>query len=871
MEIIVTHLSSDFDSFAGMVAAKKLYPKAQIVLPNSINQNVRKFIALHEDSLPILKDCKEINFKKVKKMIVIDTKISSRLGRVEDILKEKNIEVFIYDHHQKSSEDIKNAYEYTMDVGATTTILINILKKKKIIISPLEATLFVLGIYEDTGSFTYPSTTYKDLDVAAYLLERGANLFLVSKFLSLSITKEQHELLEKLIMNCKKIKINEKDIIFSHAKVNSYIEGLSVLTRKLSQIEDVNIVFNWVKMKEKTYVVSRSDDVGVDISKILAVVGGGGHPQAASAVVKDLSFKEIENKIIHSLKENIKKPLTAKDIMSYPVRVINEDEKIIKVSNVLKKYGHSGIPIVNSKGSLAGIITRKDVDKAINHGLGHAPVKGFKSSGIITTGPNTTIDEIQRMMIENGIGRIPIIKEKGIVGIVTRKDILRFLHGQRFYMIPQKDFIYYTSEIKEKITSLFTEEINDILKNISMAAKELKINAYLVGGIVRDILLGMPNFDIDIVIEGDGIGFAKKLSKKLGCRMNSHKKFNTAVLVLGDGQHIDIATSRIEFYKKPGALPSVEWGSIRQDLARRDFTINSMALSLNEKNFGQILDFFGGRKDLNDKRVKILHKMSFIEDPTRIFRAVRFEQRLGFEMDKQTEKLVRAAIEMDVVPEFAGVRIRDELISILNEEKPWKPIKRLYELEALKKVGLDTKINLNFVNQIKNALKYYEKLIDFSRNDIKKWRIIIILLLIDCKIDYIKKWCFKMKIKKRDINIIVDTIENFKSAEDSLKKIIHKNFNLYRIVSRLPKELMVILSSQNGSCYKNIKKYLCELAGIKLSINGNTIKDLGFKPSKNYKIVLDRLFELKLEGKIKSKDEEIHMAKLLMDKVEKCY
>jgi tRNA nucleotidyltransferase (CCA-adding enzyme) len=669
-------------------------------------------------------------------------------------------------------------------------------------------------------------------------------------------------------MNCKKIKINEKDIIFSHAKVNSYIEGLSVITRKLSQIEDVNIVFSWVKMKEKTYVVSRSDDAGVDISKILTAVGGGGHPQAASAVVKDLSFKEIENKIIHSLKENIKKPLTAKDIMSYPVRVINEDEKIIKVSNVLKKYGHSGIPIVNSKGSLAGIITRKDVDKAINHGLGHAPVKGFKSSGIITAGPNTTIDEIQRMMIENGIGRIPIIKGKEIAGIVTRKDILRFLHGQRFYITPQKDFNYHTSEIKEKITSLFTEEINDILKNVSMAAKELKINAYLVGGIVRDILLGMPNFDIDIVVEGDGIGFAKKLSKKLGCRMNSHKKFNTAVLVLGDGQHIDIATSRIEFYKRPGALPSVEWGSIGQDLSRRDFTINAMALSLNEKNFGQILDFFGGRKDLNDKRVKILHKMSFIEDPTRIFRAVRFEQRLGFEMDKQTEKLVRSTIEMDVVSELTGVRIRDELISILNEEKPWKPIKRLYELGALKKIGLDTKIDLSFVNQIKSVLNYYEKLIDFARNDIKKWRIIIILLLSGCKIDYIKKWCFKMKIKKRDINIIVDTIEKFKSAEDSLKKIIQKNFNLYKIVSSLPKELMVILSSQNESCYKNIKKYLSELSDIKLSINGNTIKDLGFKPSKNFKIVLDRLFELKLDGKIKSKDEEIHKAKLLMDKVE---
>ncbi|GAG98582.1 unnamed protein product, partial [marine sediment metagenome] len=159
MEIIVTHISSDFDSFAGMVAAKKIYPQAKIILPTAINQNVRKFIALYEDELPPLINIRGIDFSRVKRIIIIDTKFASRLGPAEEALNNRNIEVIIYDHHHNSSDDIKPAYDYSKEVGAATTILVNIIKRKKIDISPLESTLFTLGIYEDTGSFTYPSTS----------------------------------------------------------------------------------------------------------------------------------------------------------------------------------------------------------------------------------------------------------------------------------------------------------------------------------------------------------------------------------------------------------------------------------------------------------------------------------------------------------------------------------------------------------------------------------------------------------------------------------------------------------------------------------------------------------------------------------------
>jgi len=315
MEIITTHISSDFDSFAGMIAAKKLYPHAEIILPNSINLNVRKFIAIHEDDLPDLKDFKDLNINLISKIIVIDTRIASRLGELKEIIENKKVELVIFDHHKKTKEDINYGDFFIKNYGATTTIIVEIIKKKKIKITPLEATLFLLGIFEDTGSFTFPNTSSKDFEIASFLKKQSANLFVISKFLNLSLTEDQHILLEKLITNLKKININEKEIIFSSAQTDNFIEGLSVLTRKLAQIEDVDIVFCWVKMKDKTYVVARSDDITIDISKILEAIGGGGHPQAASAVLKNISFSEIENKIISALYRNIKKPLCARNIM----------------------------------------------------------------------------------------------------------------------------------------------------------------------------------------------------------------------------------------------------------------------------------------------------------------------------------------------------------------------------------------------------------------------------------------------------------------------------------------------------------------------------------------------------------------------------
>jgi len=456
-------------------------------------------------------------------------------------------------------------------------------------------------------------------------------------------------------------------------------------------------------------------------------------------------------------------------------------------------------------------------------------------------------------MIENGIGRIPIIDKNKIVGIVTRKDILRFLHGR----------------IYEDLWSFFPAKVKKILKDISGVAKTLKYNTYLVGGIVRDALLKIPNFDIDIVVEGDGIEFGRVLSQKLGCRLEYHKKFGTSVVVLKEGQHIDIASARVEYYKSPAALPTVEAGNIRQDLSRRDFTINTMALSLNKKNFGEILDFFGGREDLKNKKIKVLHKMSFIEDPTRIFRAVRFENRLGFKMDSQTEKLARTTINMDIVSKLNGVRIRDELVTIFSEANPAEAIQRLAGLGALKKIGIKVKVDSGFIRKAKKVLSCYGQLKDFyggEGEEIKKWRLVFILLLRGQTPGEIRRWCSWLKVRKKDMNVILEALSRWGRTKRALKSEVKKNSRLYKILKRISPELQVIACSWGEGYYKNIKRYLTELRDIKPEVSGETLKKMGYKPSGKFRAVLGKLFEMKLDGKVESREDEVRELEKLMNK-----
>jgi tRNA nucleotidyltransferase (CCA-adding enzyme) len=205
----------------------------------------------------------------------------------------------------------------------------------------------------------------------------------------------------------------------------------------------------------------------------------------------------------------------------------------------------------------------------------------------------------------------------------------------------------------------------------------LGVSVYAVGGFVRDILLRVENLDVDIVVEGDGIRFAEEFEKKFHCRIRTHKKFGTAIILFPDGLKVDVATARWEVYDSPAALPTVESASIKMDLYRRDFTINTLAIQLNPSAFGEQIDFFGGVKDIKEKVIRVLHNLSFVEDPTRVFRAIRFEQRFGFQIGKHTQHLMKNALKVGFLERLSGGRVFSELILLLQEETPLPALRRM--------------------------------------------------------------------------------------------------------------------------------------------------------------------------------------------------
>jgi len=226
-----------------------------------------------------------------------------------------------------------------------------------------------------------------------------------------------------------------------------------------------------------------------------------------------------------------------------------------------------------------------------------------------------------------------------------------------------------------------------VLRDAGICAEEMGFGAYAVGGLVRDLFLQRETLDVDVVIEGDGVAFASRFSADHSAHLLIYERFKTANLVFQDGFKVDVATARTEVYERPAALPLVRPGSIKDDLFRRDFSINTLATCLNPGRFGDLLDPFRAMDDIEEKLIRVLHDRSFVDDPTRIFRAARFEKRFDFIIEDSTGTLIREAVSSGLVEKLSGYRIASELRLILKEEDPLSAIQRLEELGVLSPVA----------------------------------------------------------------------------------------------------------------------------------------------------------------------------------------
>jgi len=871
LEVITTHVNADFDALASMLAAKKLYPEAIMVFPGAQEKNLRNFFLHTSSYLFDFVRIKDVDLNKINRLILVDTRQKRRIGKFKKLLDRNDMEVHIYDHHPPSDDDIKGDLEIIQEHGAGISRMTEIIREKGIEITPDEATLMSLGIYEDTGSFTFSSTKAEDYEAAAWLLEQGASLNTISDMLTRELTAEQVWLLNDLMASATKNNINGIEVVIAKAKSDRYIGDFAVLVQKFMEMENLNVLFALAQMENRVYLVARSRIPEVNVAEIAFEFGGGGHPQAASATIIEKTLIQAEEDLHSILLRRIDFERTAKDMMTSPVINISPEATIREANDTLTRYNINFLMVVDEGKILKGYISRQMVDRAIFLGLEMRPVREYMNVEFYHVGPETTLNQIQDLIISNKVGVLPVLKGSELIGVITRTDLLNILIERS----STPEFLYDSEEElprfvrKKNIGNLLKERLPDkiirLLKDLGELADRLDYNAYLVGGLVRDVILKRENLDVDIVIEGDGIKFARTSASHLGAKVRSYPKFGTAVLVMPDGFKIDVATARMEHYESPAALPEVKLSSLRRDLFRRDFTVNTLAVHLNKGHYGTLIDHFSAMKDIKERTLRVIHNLSFVEDPTRILRAIRFEQRFGFRIGRLTETLIQNAVNIRCFENLSGQRLFIELQMILKEEDPIGAIERMDGYGLLKFISPELRLTeevRTILKEIKGILVWFDLL--YLGIAYEPWKVYFLGLSSCLSDDAFRNLIKRLQLQDKEIEGMISARQEEGRVLRELYRLKDKKrYSIYRILSPLPVEVLLyaMAKSRGEKTKRYISTFFTRLKGTEVFLKGKDLIAMGYKPGPFFKEILEGLLEAKLEGDVSTKEDEIEFVK----------
>lgn len=868
MQVITTHLNADFDCLASMVAVRKLYPDAKMVFPGSLEKATQNYVKQYGHLYQFSK-LKEIDLDSVTLLIVVDTQDPRRIGVFESILAKPGLEVHVYDHHLDVPRKIPASKAIVKARGSSTTVLFEVLSQQNISLTPDEATLLALGIYQDTHSFVSISTVAEDLRAFGELLRIGVDLNVVAEFVQPRLNQEQIAVMNDLIRDMESVNINGIETAIATASVEHYVGDISIIAQKIMEVENVNVLFLLVGLDRRVYLIARSREKEVNLAEILHEFNGGGHPNAASASVNDMTLIQVREKLLSVLNEKIRPSTLVRDIMHFPVISVPETAIIDTAEKMLTRFNLNTLPVV-SGGKPVGLITRQIVEKAIHHKLAKEPMADFMIREFAVTTPESYFKKIIPCIIEEKQKLVPVVDpDTGrLVGIVSRGDLLRVLYGDMVKYTGIKDIPLFedVDKVAKNVKSLMQErlprEIMTLLGRIGELADQTGVFVYVVGGFVRDLLLRIENFDVDVVVEGDGIRFAKVLGKELGGRVRGHEKFGTSVIVFEDGFKIDVATARMEFYKHPAALPTVEMSSIKSDLFRRDFTFNCLAVKLNGKDSFRLIDFFNGQRDLKDKTIRVLHNLSFIEDPSRVFRAIRFEQRFQFAIGKQTEAFMKNAIRRKGIDQLSGIRFLNELVLILKERKPLRCIRRLEDYGLLQFIHphiLKDRASMEILQRVENILAGAKVLPLPKQPEIWFVYFMGLFYTLDAMsfAQAVERLNMPKKLSKRlraDYDACSDTLARLG------KKREHAFSEIYDIFSRLSPEavLFMLAVSNDERINKETLLYFSQSGpDAEPVLTGDDLIRMGMQPGPGFKAIFKALRDARLNGKIKTREDEM--------------
>ncbi|MDR1394741.1 MAG: CBS domain-containing protein [Deltaproteobacteria bacterium] len=872
--LITTHVNPDFDGVASMTAAFLLYPGAALVFPGGQDKNIHNFFVKSVLYLFNVVRPKEIDLTAVETLVVADTRQKERLGLVSPVLDNPGLSIHLYDHHPDSPNDLKADFSLVAPVGANVTIMVELLLEKGLDIPPAVATLLALGLYEDTGSFTFSSTTPRDLEAGARLLEKGADLKLVAELTARELTVQQVSLLNELILNTESRLIRGRTVAVAMAKRENHIDELAVLANKLMDIMNLDTLFLLVEMDNLVQLVARSRNEVLDVGQMTQALGGGGHVGAAAASFRGRNLEEVRQKLEGVLGKAIGRLFSAGHLMSRPVISLDAGRPVSEAKDLMARSRVHVLLVDDAGGRVCGYITEDNVNRAGRLGLDSYPVRDFMISEFHTVYPEASFNEVKSIVLDQKQRILPVIEPGGrTAGIITRTDLITHLTAEG----RQEDQSLKPGQVFERslsglMESLIAAPVLAVLKDLGEAARQNSLSLYLVGGSVRDLIMHKPVRDLDLTLTGDMEPFIQSLRKEHPeISIVNHPRFKTCTLKMPDGFRLDLSSARLEYYKYPGALPVVSHAPIKRDLERRDFTVNAMALSLNSEDYGRLLDFFGSHKDIKDRLIRVLHSLSFIEDPTRAFRAVRFETRLGFQISRMTEKLLANALAGGFIQKLHPRRLLTELRLICQEDEPGPTLKRLGELGLLQCIHPKLKLSpkkIDLFRRVGKIKDWYR--LTFGEKYSPVWLVWFLVLTED--------------LEEEELADLVENLEQGKkiarvaSAErKTLRALLTQHLgrrqkepirpsDAYRMFDglSLPGILYLIAMASGEPLGRAGSSYLTYYRLVKTFCTGKELIDLGYHPGPRLHQTLTALKEARLNGWITSPHEEIELAKKLL-------
>jgi tRNA nucleotidyltransferase (CCA-adding enzyme) len=433
VELVVSHNHADFDALASQIAVNKLHPDVVRARIGKDSTPVRDFLALHKDHFE-LAPIQDVDLDAVSRLFLVDVRRASRLKPIDPLVRriregDSGLEVVIYDHHESAPDDLAGTREIVEPIGATTTLLVEELRRRELPVNPVEATLFALGIYSDTGSFTYPNTTPRDVAAAGFLISCGASLETLRYFLHLPLKPLQRQAMISMLGNTKAFKVNGVRVGIGVVEVDKAFSSLAEVVNDVLTLEGYELLFGVFAHGKHTTVIGRTQAPHVDVGSILQGLGGGGHAGAGSVRLRNTDHKEARRRLVKALRASPPKPSLVRHLMSTPVHTVDHKTLMQEASEDFLRFNISGAPVLKA-GKIVGIISKRDIRDARPDQRRRLPVSSRMAQDVETIGSYEPILRAMERMVAEDIGRLPVLEDGKLVGIITRSDAMRVLYSR---------------------------------------------------------------------------------------------------------------------------------------------------------------------------------------------------------------------------------------------------------------------------------------------------------------------------------------------------------------------------------------------------------------------------------------------------------